>query len=372
MTSTENTSTSTTMAPKAEQQQKCSSSSTSPSQQELDLAFCCDCTGSMGSYIKSAQDNIRQIASSIHAKTAEREGGCSLRFSLVKYRDHPPQDSTFVTEVFPFTEHLELMKRHVDTMEAAGGGDGPEAVAAALHEVNTLGWRPNATKVVVLISDAPPHGLGESGDGFPQGCPLGHDPVKISKDMAAKGITVYAVGVEPVLSTSYTFARDFMMMVANITDGKFLPLGKASVLTDVVVNGTLEGADMKQMWQQLEAETEQEAKSKGIKLNTEELVMATGQRLEAQKEAVVLNQIDVSNPYMANYDDYNCAKMTKASSLAEARSQLDGARNAKVAQQSAGYNWGAQTSACAPQPMQQQQQQRMVQQAQKSNAMFHY
>jgi len=49
------------------------------------------------------------------------------------------------------------------------GGDTPEAVADALFEVQRLSWRSNATKICVLVSDAPPHGLGCSGDAFPAG-----------------------------------------------------------------------------------------------------------------------------------------------------------------------------------------------------------
>jgi hypothetical protein len=124
---------------------------------QLDLAFCCDCTGSMGLYIRSAQENIRLIATSIHDRLGKT---ASVRFALVKYRDHPSQDTTFVMELSDFTENLDVMKSNVDAMAAKGGGDGPEAVAAALHKLNELSWRPNATKVCVLISDAPPHGLG--------------------------------------------------------------------------------------------------------------------------------------------------------------------------------------------------------------------
>jgi hypothetical protein len=49
------------------------------------------------------------------------------------------------------------------------GGDTPEAVADALHAVLKLSWRPEAVKICVLISDAPPHGLVSSGDEFPEG-----------------------------------------------------------------------------------------------------------------------------------------------------------------------------------------------------------
>lgn len=316
---------------------------------QLDIAFCCDCTGSMGAYIKSAQDNIRAIAQSIHD---QRGGTVSVRYALVKYRDHPPQDRTFVTEVYAFTKNINVMQANVDTMTASGGGDGPEAVAAALHEVHELDWRANATKVCVFIADAPPHGLGENGDGFPQGCPLGHDPVKTCKALGAKGVTVYAVGVEPVLSTQYKYARDFMIMVAKATDGKFLPLGKAGILADVIVGGALEGVELKSTWERLEAEVAAEAKSKNETVSDDELCKRVESRLNTQRDRVKVHQVDVENPYMNEaYDMGNACAMLEAESLRSAQPQMSSMRNAHVAQQSAGYGWasqGAQVQACAP------------------------
>jgi hypothetical protein len=41
-----------------------------------------------------------------------------------------------------------------------------------IYEAVRLNWRPASAKVVVLITDAPPHGLHtNTGDGFPNGCP---------------------------------------------------------------------------------------------------------------------------------------------------------------------------------------------------------
>jgi len=312
----------------------------------LDLAFCCDCTGSMSSYIKSAQENILAISSDIHARRGQQ---CSIRFALVKYRDHPPQDSTFVTETFAFTTNIETMKKNVDTMAASGGGDGPEAVTAALHEVNNLEWRPNATKVCVLISDAPPHGLGEDGDGFPQGCPLGYDPVVICKDMAAKGIVVYAVGVEPVLSTSYKFARDFMMMVAKITDGKFLALGKASILSEVIVSGALEGMDLKEVWTKMEEEVKAQAKSCGIDLPEAEAIAEAEKRIAAARPTTT--KLEVDTPYMEGYDFANCDAMMKATNLAQAQQALKPTLNASAAGKCQSYAWEAQKAAVSTSAM---------------------
>lgn len=45
-----------------------------------------DCTGSMGSYIESARENIRSIVEEI--VTSEKS---DIQLALVEYRDHPPQ-----------------------------------------------------------------------------------------------------------------------------------------------------------------------------------------------------------------------------------------------------------------------------------------
>ncbi len=45
-----------------------------------------DCTGSMGSYIESATQNIRSIVEEI--VTSEKS---DIHLALVEYRDHPPQ-----------------------------------------------------------------------------------------------------------------------------------------------------------------------------------------------------------------------------------------------------------------------------------------
>jgi hypothetical protein len=54
----------------------------------LDLVFVMDCTGSMGSYISSATQNIRSIVEEI--VVSEKS---DVRLALVEYRDHPPQVS---------------------------------------------------------------------------------------------------------------------------------------------------------------------------------------------------------------------------------------------------------------------------------------
>ena len=52
------------------------------------------------------------------------------------------------------------MKENLNSLFAAGGGDGPEATTAALKAATDLDWRPSASKMAILITDAPPHGIG--------------------------------------------------------------------------------------------------------------------------------------------------------------------------------------------------------------------
>lgn len=67
----------------------------------LDLVFGIDATGSMGSYIHSAQQSVRtMIQTIVEAEKAD------VRFALVSYRDHPPQDHSFVTKTYPFTKSM--------------------------------------------------------------------------------------------------------------------------------------------------------------------------------------------------------------------------------------------------------------------------
>jgi len=241
--------------------------------------FVVDCTASMGSYIKAAQNNIRKIMERIVAfeKT-------DARFGLVAYRDHPPQDSTYVTRTFDFTSSRKTMQSSIDWMSAQGGGDGPEAVAAGLKAAVDMDWRKGATKVMILIADAPPHGLGESGDGFPNGCPDGNDPLELARTMLQRGITCYPVGCEPALG-QYNFARDFMCTLARITEGQAVTLSSAELLADVIIGGAQEEVALEKIMDEVSQEVEEEqaaATARGEALDEEELCTRVQSKLKSR------------------------------------------------------------------------------------------
>jgi hypothetical protein len=128
------------------------------------LVFIQDCTGSQGSYISSATKNIEEICAHIF-ESGKLQSHEDLRVGLVAFRDHPPQDHTYITKNFGFSSDISQVHRDLSGLYASGGGDGPEAITAAMAEALNMDWREYASKMVVLIADAPPHGIGEYGDG---------------------------------------------------------------------------------------------------------------------------------------------------------------------------------------------------------------
>lgn len=142
------------------------------------------------------------------------------------------------------------MKDWLEACQAQGGGDLPEAVADALHDALKLSWRENSTKICILISDAPPHGLSPNGDSFPQGCPAGIDPIDVAKKMAQKGIILYCVGVEPPILPY----KDFFSAIAFMTGGQYVPLTNADMLAKVIIGSAQEEISLNKLTESVEQE----------------------------------------------------------------------------------------------------------------------
>lgn len=286
-----------------------------------DLVFLCDCTGSMASYLASAQASIKNIIEDIVA--AEKS---DVQFSLIQYRDHPPQDTTFVVKTSEWTNSVSKMKRFVDEMSAAGGGDGPEAVTAAIYAARHLSYRKDSVRVVVLIADAPPHGLGENGDGFPNGDPDGHDPIKLAKEMATLGIVIYTVAVEPGIG-SYSYARDFMRAISKLTDGQFLPLTNAKLLPKVIAGGAAEELSLNKVADEIEKEIDS-LRSLNPSMSEEAVLKTATETL--QKKGVKAGRLAVEDVYSSPWNMGNVDAMASGGDLSAVRGKMSSSLNAHV------------------------------------------
>jgi Ca-activated chloride channel family protein len=196
---------------------------------ELDLVFLVDATGSMGAYIAEVKNRLLELVDALRASPLCK----SLRLGLVTYRDHPPQELSYVTEVSPLSTDVEKVRKDVLRMFASGGGDGPEAVTDGLFDVVRLDWRASAAKAVVWFGDAPPHGVEPSGDGFPGGCPCGQHWYAQAESCREMGIAVYSIGCLPGLR-KFHGAEEVFRTVARAARGMFLLLREAQLLVPMI------------------------------------------------------------------------------------------------------------------------------------------
>ena len=136
----------------------------------------------MSSYLAKTKDVVKQLIEKIRNKVVGET--IDVKFGFVCYRDHPPQDSSYVIKTKELCDQQEILD-FIFKQEAQGGGDFPEAVMDGLWEAATnIKWRnPLGTptlRYIIHIADAPPHG-DEYGVGYStwkDGCPCG---LKIDK-----------------------------------------------------------------------------------------------------------------------------------------------------------------------------------------------
>ena len=158
------------------------------------IVFVLDATGSMEPYLATAKYAVQRMMSNSHAAPPQKGAPSSADAppppsgaapwdeqpalptvcSLIFFRDHTDR---FVTRRVGPTADVSVLTGELAMMRAAGGGDTPEATAEALRAagdaIRAAGYA-NAATVVVLLTDAPPHGLaGASGDSYPDGGPEG-------------------------------------------------------------------------------------------------------------------------------------------------------------------------------------------------------
>jgi Mg-chelatase subunit ChlD len=182
---------------------------------EFDLAFVVDTTGSMGGLIKAAQ---KQMVAMVDALA--NAVNVNMQLGVVEYRDHPPQDR-MIYRVYDLTDNLKSAKKAIDGLKAEGGGDAPEAVFAGIVAAcDKLSWRRHSRRMAVLVGDAPPHGVGYPGDGFPRGCPSGETIESVSAKAEEKRVTLYALGMTRACAESFEH-------ISRMTGGRFFRADEA-------------------------------------------------------------------------------------------------------------------------------------------------
>jgi len=212
---------------------------TSEGRQE-DIVFVFDTTGSMGEEIAEMQHAVITFSEAI------AEAGIDYRLGLTEYKDFPTSpcgDSTDMPyQVYNegvLTSEQNEMKGWIEGLEASGGNDIPESLLAALdHTMTDQQWRPDAHRIAIIVTDAPPH--------------FSTDPCNeegntldgIIESLRLAGVVTHVIGpdeefLEYVVSeTDLVLETDAMSRIAAKTGGSFFNIdeirsGKKS-LTDIL------------------------------------------------------------------------------------------------------------------------------------------
>jgi len=173
-----------------------------PARARLDLVFLVDATGSMGDEIDKLKSSLRSITDEV-ARLPSRPDLC---LGLVAYRDRGDE---FFVRSHDLTNDVNAFQGVLNALSAGGGGDEPEAMNEALHEaVHHISWRgEQATRMVVLVADAPPH--------------LDYGGPQYDDDMLAalgKGIKLMSVGASGLNKQGEYIQRQ----MAQYTGGRFI------------------------------------------------------------------------------------------------------------------------------------------------------
>ena len=122
---------------------------------EIEIMFVVDTTGSMGDELSFLCDELAGIIT--RASSALE---CKISLGLLFYRDKRDE---YITKKFDFVDvtssnGLTTVVKNIKAQRSDGGGDYPEAVDTALAEAVAMNWNSNSkTKLLFHVLDAPYH-----------------------------------------------------------------------------------------------------------------------------------------------------------------------------------------------------------------------
>lgn len=168
----------------------------------LDILFIMDTTGSMGEEIARLKATIEII----YYNLASLKPAPELRFGLVLYRD---VNDEYVTKTVPFTADLLAFQKELDTVSAAGGGDTPEDLQAALLDaMQAMSWNSAGIRLAFVVTDAEAHlDYGQA-----------YTYVHAANEARARAIKIHTIG-----TGGLPLAGEYLLrQLAQLTDGRYI------------------------------------------------------------------------------------------------------------------------------------------------------
>jgi hypothetical protein len=179
-----------------------------------DLAIVFDTTGSMSAAIDDAKAQATEIASNWLTKF---ENG---RVALVEFKD---EGDPLVAQIDAgLSNDVTAFQNAVNGLTASGGGDYREAqLSGIMRALNGLDWADGATKVTIVITDAPGKDP-EPGTGYTR------------EQVSQRALEIDPVAIYGVDVANLTEVSDFMQPMADATAGDVLTLANGQSLSDAL------------------------------------------------------------------------------------------------------------------------------------------
>jgi len=199
---------------------------------QVDVVLVFDTTGSMSGSINSMKVNAISFADALAAS------GIDYRLGLTEMKDFPSSCSGICGDPWDFAYKVynggdlvssaTIFNAWISSLSAGGGADWPESHLAALHHtLDDQHWRGGTVqKVIILISDAPPHADGHC-------CNVEGDTFAGTKNtLASNSVKVFIAGYD---SGGDGVPNGWATDLATATGGKFYPLGDLTpILQDIL------------------------------------------------------------------------------------------------------------------------------------------
>jgi hypothetical protein len=163
----------------------------------LDLAVVFDDTGSMQSQIDAMKAKVKDLTDTIKAS------GINANYSLVAFKDS-------VSVKTNWTNDPEVLRKSVDALSAYSGNDEPEVALDAIEAVLSMGFRTDAQKVILAITDAHAHHK-DDGSGFSK-----YTKDQIEKDLKGQGVIFIPVSPTFDKPTGYVDLREIANEIQSI------------------------------------------------------------------------------------------------------------------------------------------------------------
>ena len=144
----------------------------------VDIVMCIDATGSMSPIIDEVKGNAISFYQRFVDSMEENDKEVAqLRIKVIVFRDYGCDDEPMVeSQFYALPDQNDEFRSFVSSIEAKGGGDGPENALEAIALALKSDWTTGGSKrrhAILVFSDAPALRLGErsGSSSYPSGLP---------------------------------------------------------------------------------------------------------------------------------------------------------------------------------------------------------